>query len=193
MSTQPQGPGKPPLPGCDLPALEVQLPGWRRASWARRPGSLGPGRKLLRLATWPPLGELLAQQSKDVQNPDHLDPLAQIQGLREAQSKATSLPPCRPPHWRSGLSSSSGSLGKGEKCGGHSGWWGTCWVLESLHRDGVVRMPPHPPHHPSACQLWALGRPLNHSVRHMPRVEQSDSPAWGNALGDPNKGWGDRD
>lgn len=49
-------------------------------------------------------------------NLSHLVPLAQTQGLGEAQSEATSLPPSRHPHSRSGWSwSSSGSLGKGER------------------------------------------------------------------------------
>ena len=92
-----------------------------------------------------------ALMSLDGQNPNHLVPLAQTQDLGEAQSQATILPSSRPPHLRSGWSSSSsGSLGRvrrgaglrmtgsAGRCARCQGWRGDCVTTaqsqESLQR-----------------------------------------------------------
>lgn len=78
---------------------------------AGRPGSQSPGKSCSRSQLGLPCGRCMPTDSGQ-RNPHHSVPLAQTQGLGEVQSKATSLPLSRPPHLRSGSSSSStGTLG----------------------------------------------------------------------------------
>lgn len=97
---------------------------------AGRPGSQSPGKSCSRSQLGLPCGRCMPTDSGQ-RNPHHSVPLAQTQGLGEVQSKATSLPLSRPPHLRSGSSSSStGTLGKGEKRGGTQDNWAT-WPLQA--------------------------------------------------------------
>ena len=113
------GPQKVSFPADAISLCQESAPCFAEAgplSRAGRPGGLGPG------GGRPSSQPGLPQQAQGGQNPSHLAPLAQTQGLGEAQSEATNLPPSRPPQSRSGPCwSSSGSLGKGERKGRYSG------------------------------------------------------------------------
>lgn len=117
-------------------------------------------------------------------NLSHLVPLAQTQGLGEAQSEATSLPPSRRPHSRSGWSwSSSGSLGKGERMERPSGGRAllacaadACVLLGSPPGAGVREraLGQEPGGHNPSCPRCQLGGPgqTTKPERHTPYPEK---------------------